>query len=463
MHSRTRQLVGIDVPFLGISPYIRREISEETRCLKLKSPVPVPGTWSGPDYHEMNISHNKRLHRPETYSDEKVSEVFTTKYNSCTIPAMTICAPKLKSHQPVEITLSCAFQPPIESNEKVSFSQKSSRLIKMDKKLLALMNVTTKFDASFTSRTPRMKDALDIIKVKRKHTICSMIVKEPTVRIITIRELIRKKSDGRNSCRAQVTVLTSPVTDVNFCRCLKHVQITRSKRHSTSIESISKQAHIVEENNAGQKVTNEMNCASDQLLSREINANEALSENDDDFIFPGHSALEKYVKYKRDKWKRLHSESVESDHRESSCPLAASELKRACAVRIVEPPRQLSYITAPSRSRLGSVEMETFSTPARTFGEQLLSTNYHGVKKSSVDRSERSMSLTKPSFEFDPAMSPFEQTLQNQAFQLRKISTFSDGDIPTIQLAVVAAAAPTATGGDGEQVGIFTTALSLGW
>lgn len=43
-------------------------------------------------------------------------------------------------------------------------------------------------------------------------------------------------------------------------------------------------------------------------------------------------------------------------------------------------------------------------------------------------RSERSMSLTKPSFEFDMPLSPFEQTLQNQAFQLRRISTICDND-----------------------------------
>ncbi|VDM13007.1 unnamed protein product [Wuchereria bancrofti] len=117
----------------------------------------------------------------------------------------------------------------------------------------------------------------------------------------------------------------------------------------------------------------------------------------------------------------MRSEPAEFNSRESSYPMAASELMRACAgelkfnlvnlldlVRILEPTRQIPYITAPSRSRLGSVEVETISSPIRI--------------------SERSMSLTKPSFEFDIPLSPFEQTLQNQAFQLRRISTICDND-----------------------------------
>uniref|UniRef100_A0A1I7VEA0 Uncharacterized protein n=1 Tax=Loa loa TaxID=7209 RepID=A0A1I7VEA0_LOALO len=228
-----------------------------------------------------------------------------------------------------------------------------------------------------------------------------------------------------------------------------------------------------------QKITSEVNCASEQLFSQKVNADEviytlhlhifyysssynvshfarnnglfliewlkdyiaftihillqALSKNDK-LIFIGHSLFEKYVKYKRDKLKRMHSEPIELGSRESSYPLAASELMRACAVRILEPIRQVSYITAPSRSRLGSVEVETILTPARTYREQLLSINYRGLKNSPVSRSERSMSLTRTSFEFDTPLSPFEQSLQNQAFQLRKISALSNGDIPTVQV-----------------------------
>lgn len=55
-------------------------------------------------------------------------------------------------------------------------------------------------------------------------------------------------------------------------------------------------------------------------------------------------------------------------------------------VRILEPARQVPYITAPSRSRLGSVEVDTVSTPVRTYGEQFLSVNYHGSKNSPADR-----------------------------------------------------------------------------
>ncbi|VDK81879.1 unnamed protein product [Litomosoides sigmodontis] len=146
----------------------------------------------------------------------------------------------------------------------------------------------------------------------------------------------------------------------------------------------------------------------------------------------------------------MHSEPVELSSRESLSPLPVSELRRACAgecfevvivviklkpylVRILEPTRQMPYITAPSRSRLGSVEVDTVSTAVRTCGEQLLSTNYYGVKHSATNTSDRPMSLTKPSFEFDTAMSPLEQILQNQAFKLRKIPTSSDSNILAVQ------------------------------
>ncbi|KAL3997477.1 hypothetical protein ACH3XW_11070 [Acanthocheilonema viteae] len=383
---------------------------DKTKHSKSKSPaVPVPGTWNGPDYHEMNISHNKRLQRHETCSNEKVLGVIIMKYISCTVPATTICATKLKSRRPVEITLNCAFQPLIENNEKISSTQKYSRFIKVDKKLLATTNATIKFDGSFTPQKRSTKGMVDkIIEIKRKHITFSMVIKEPTIRTITIREVICKKSDGRNSCRAQVTVIASLIADVNFYRCLKRVQITHSKRYPTSIENITKQAFIVDKNNT------------------------ILSENDE-FILSNHSSLKKHVNYKCKKLKRIHSEPAELDSRELSCPLPVSEIMRACAVRILEPTCQVPYITAPSRSRLGSVEVETVAKPIRTYGEQLLSTNYHGMKNLAADRSECSTSLTKPFFEFDVAMSPFEQRLQNQALKLRKISTFSDGDIPAVQ------------------------------
>ncbi|EFO27697.2 hypothetical protein LOAG_00792 [Loa loa] len=380
----------------------------------------------------MNISHNKRLQRHETCNNERVLGVITKKCISCIVPAVTICAAKSKSRRQVEITLSCAFQPVTANNEKVSFGQKYSRLIKMDKKLLAIIDVAIKFDATFTSRKRSMEGTLDIIKMKRRHSPCSVAIKEPCLRVITIRKSILARSDERNLCRAQVTVLTSSAADVNFYRCLKRMQVTHPKRYPTSAESASEQAYIVEENNMEQKITSEVNCASEQLFSQKVNADEALSKNDK-LILSGHSLFEKYVKYKRDKLKRMHSEPIELGSRESSYPLAASELMRACAVRILEPIRQVSYITAPSRSRLGSVEVETILTPARTYREQLLSINYRGLKNSPVSRSERSMSLTRTSFEFDTPLSPFEQSLQNQAFQLRKISALSNGDIPTVQ------------------------------
>ncbi|VDP18300.1 unnamed protein product [Onchocerca flexuosa] len=323
----------------------------------------------------------------------------------------------------------------------------------MDKKLLAIVNTAIKFDASFTSRIQPLEDTFHIIKIKRKHSTCSVTIKEPSIRLITIQESIFKKLDERNSCRAQVRVivLTSPITDVNFYRCLKHVQVIHPKCYPVSTERISKQTCIAEENNSKQEITNEINCLSDQLPPWKVTTDEALSKSDE-FLLSDHSLLEKYVKYKRDKLERLRSEPMEFDSRESSCSLAASELMRACAVRILEPTRQKPYITAPSRSRLGSVEMETISTPIQktslagstkmldllSYGEQLLATSYHGLQSSPAITTERSMSLTKHSFEFDPPMSPFEQRLQNQAFQLRRISNISNCDSPAIQVKLIA-------------------------
>ncbi|VDO46803.1 unnamed protein product [Brugia timori] len=310
--------------------------------------------------------------------------------------------------------------------------------------MLAIINAAINVDTMFTSRTQSMQEGtFDIIKMKRKYKPYLVTVKEPSMRVTTIHESIFKRSDEQNSCRAQVTVLTSPVTDVNFSRCLKYVQITYPKRFPRSIKNVPQQAYIVEENNMGQKVKNEVNCASDQLLSLKFDTDEALSENDE-LIFSDRSKLGKYVKYKHGKVKRMRSEPAEFNDRESSYSMAASELMRACAVnnyiisikyllilnlvRILEPTRQVPYITAPSRSRLGSVEMETISSPIRMHGENKFGLAIQRMQKWRNFRSERSMSLTKPSFEFDMPLSPFEQTLQNQAFQLRRISTICDND-----------------------------------
>ncbi|KAM3721689.1 DNA ligase [Dirofilaria immitis] len=395
----------------------------EEKISKSKSPAPVPGTWNGPDYHEMNISHNKQLQRYEICSNARASGVIIKRYAFCTIPSVTVCATAPKPHHSIEIALSCAFRSLIANNEKVSCSIKYHKSIKMNKKLLATINTAIKFNVSFTSQIQSVENIFYIIRVERKYGMYSITIKEPSIRLITIRDSISKKPDERNSCRAQVTVLISPSTNMNFYQCLKRVQVMHPKRtYPVSAKRILKQVCIVGEKNA------------------------ALSQRDE-FILSDHSLLEKYVKYKREKLKHMHSEPMEFDSRESSCSLAASELMRACAVRILEPTRQVPYITAPNRSRLGSVEVESVSSltgeaslvnstgtlDLLSYREQLLSTCYHGLNKSPAIKPERSTSLTKQSFEFDAPMSPFEQKLRNQAFRLHKISTFSDGDSPAIQ------------------------------
>ncbi|MCP9260919.1 hypothetical protein DINM_004137 [Dirofilaria immitis] len=364
----------------------------EEKISKSKSPAPVPGTWNGPDYHEMNISHNKQLQRYEICSNARASGVIIKRYAFCTIPSVTVCATAPKPHHSIEIALSCAFRSLIANNEKVRYL---SRIRDIDD--LLCITVTSLRFYKFTSKGfGDQNKALGLFQ-------------EPSIRLITIRDSISKKPDERNSCRAQVTVLISPSTNMNFYQCLKRVQVMHPKRTYPVLVALSQR---------------------------------------DEFILSDHSLLEKYVKYKREKLKHMHSEPMEFDSRESSCSLAASELMRACAVRILEPTRQVPYITAPNRSRLGSVEVESVSSltgeaslvnstgtlDLLSYREQLLSTCYHGLNKSPAIKPERSTSLTKQSFEFDAPMSPFEQKLRNQAFRLHKISTFSDGDSPAIQL-----------------------------
>lgn len=65
-------------------------------------------------------------------------------------------------------------------------------------------------------------------------------------------------------------------------------------------------------------------------------------------------------------------------------------------VRVVEPARAFPYITTPSRSRLGSVDVETATVKANLdqnqaldhlpVGEQMLSASFHAMKTSPVNR-----------------------------------------------------------------------------
>ncbi|VDP26910.1 unnamed protein product [Onchocerca flexuosa] len=105
-----------------LSNYI--EFLEENSSKSISS-APVPGIWSGPDYHEMNISHNKQLQRDEVCSN--TLGVITKKYTFCAIPEVTVCAAAPKLSKPVEIALSSAFRPVIVNKEKVSLSMKYPR------------------------------------------------------------------------------------------------------------------------------------------------------------------------------------------------------------------------------------------------------------------------------------------------------------------------------------------------
>ncbi|VDK29435.1 unnamed protein product [Gongylonema pulchrum] len=176
-------------------------------------------------------------------------------------------------------------------------------------------------------------------------------------------------------------------------------------------------------------------------------------------LLSDHSLLEKCVKKKREELERLHSEPLDvsdrlvDSHESTPSRSSASELMRACSARVLEPAREVPYITAPSRSRLGSVEVEpavlkqtqkaSISGNNKMMellasGERMLSASYHGLKLSPIsNRSQRSKSVTKPTtFEFDAPMSPFEQRLQNQALQLRKISALSENDVSDEQLVI---------------------------
>ncbi|VDM93188.1 unnamed protein product, partial [Litomosoides sigmodontis] len=222
------------------------------RHSKSKSPAPVPGTWSGPDYREINISHNKRLHRYEKCKNEEVLGVIVIKFISYTVPAVTVRETKLNYHRSVQITINCTFHPPVANSEDAYFNQKYFKRIKVDKKLSAVINATIEFDTSLTARRGSVMEGIaGTIKMKKKRIACSTVVEEPVTRVIAFRELIRKRSDGQNSCRAQVTVLTSPLADVNFYRCLKRVQVAHPKHYPISMENIAtKQAYAVEENSA---------------------------------------------------------------------------------------------------------------------------------------------------------------------------------------------------------------------
>uniref|UniRef100_A0A914RLV5 Uncharacterized protein n=1 Tax=Parascaris equorum TaxID=6256 RepID=A0A914RLV5_PAREQ len=132
---------------------------------------------------------------------------------------------------------------------------------------------------------------------------------------------------------------------------------------------------------------------------------------DNQLVLPDRSILEEYVKRKRGRGERLHSEPpiVESEEiRCSPCLSTASELIPASTVRVYESVRNVPYITAPSRSRLSSVESIRPSPPPPpmrdnsktldllSYGEKMLSAIMYRAIYGLLHLSRRKSSLQAP-------------------------------------------------------------------
>ncbi|KHN80649.1 hypothetical protein Tcan_09901 [Toxocara canis] len=231
----------------------------------------------------------------------------------------------------------------------------------------------------------------------------------------------------------------------------------KKRLNQAALDLEAKSPHHLERNERSESlasiVLEQLRSSDEPLIWRKKSSKQEQSidqSGDKQLILPDCSILEEYVRRKRDRFERLHSEPpiMESEKsRCSPCLSTASELIPASAVRVYESARNIPFITAPSRSRLSSVESSRPSPPPPpvrdnskmldllSYGEQMLSASYHSLKNSQLNRNQRSASLTiKPTFSFDPPLSPFEERLQHQAHQLRRssgncdISPFSEGD-----------------------------------
>ncbi|VDM37418.1 unnamed protein product [Toxocara canis] len=323
---------------------------------------------------------------------------------------------------------------------------------------------------------------LKCVSVRKLVANCCLATRSPSTSIATIKETVVKNQVDVSS-DAQITVMSSPIAGQNYYRCKRRMRAIPSKPKRQSVPSLSaiiteqamiideekkrlnqaaldleaKSPHHLERNERSESlasiVLEQLRSSDEPLIWRKKSSKQEQSidqSGDKQLILPDCSILEEYVRRKRDRFERLHSEPpiMESEKsRCSPCLSTASELIPASAVRVYESARNIPFITAPSRSRLSSVESSRPSPPPPpvrdnskmldllSYGEQMLSASYHSLKNSQLNRNQRSASLTiKPTFSFDPPLSPFEERLQHQAHQLRRssgncdISPFSEGD-----------------------------------
>uniref|UniRef100_A0A915C4M7 Supervillin n=1 Tax=Parascaris univalens TaxID=6257 RepID=A0A915C4M7_PARUN len=455
-----------------------------------KSPAPVPGTWSGPD-HEMNISQIKAIEKDLSSNTGNIVTILKT-FSFCEAPMLTVRLPKKKVLK--EVNTDACFEA-FEIEEQITLTRKCECTSSVSKKAreppvkkrIVRQPSPAISDVSFTFSTKcdRLEKTQHHIKAKSKLVAnCCLATKPPSTSVATVEETVAKNESAEMSSGAQVTVLSSPIAGQNYYRCKRRMRATPSKAKRQSMPTLSaiinEQEVIIEEekkrlsqaaldleaktnqylehsggNGSLASVVLEQLRNSDQRPVWRRNKSSAVRQahgegGDNQLVLPDRSILEEYVKRKRGRGERLHSEPpiVESEEiRCSPCLSTASELIPASTVRVYESVRNVPYITAPSRSRLSSVESIRPSPPPPpmrdnsktldllSYGEKMLSASYHGLKNSQQNRNQRSSSLTvKPTFVFDAPLSPFEERMQNQAFRLRRssatsdMSPFSEGD-----------------------------------
>lgn len=512
-----------DLPEIGGQEY--SAIAHFNPGRRRKSPAPVPGTWSGPD-HEMNISQIKAIEKPTTSANATIQltnrgdlssntgNVVTIlkTFSFCEAPLLTVRLPKKKALK--EINTDASFEA-FETGEQITLTRKCECISSVSKKVreppvkkrIVRQPSPVVSDVSFTfsSKCSRLEKTQHRVKAKSKLVAnCCLATKPPSTSVATVEEAVAKNESAEMSSGAQVTVLSSPIAGQNYYHCRRRMRATPSKAKRQSMPTLSaiinEQEVIIEEekkrlsqaaleleaktnqylehsgrNGSLASVVLEQLRSSDQRPLWRRNKSSAVRQvhgenGDSQLVLPDRSILEEYVRRKRDRGERLHSEPpiVESEEiRCSPCLSTASELIPASTVRVYEPVRNVPYITAPSRSRLSSVESGRPSPPPPpvrdnskmldllSYGEKMLSASYHGLKNSQQNRNQRSASLTvKPTFVFDAPLSPFEERMQNQAFRLRRssvtsdMSPFSEGDafvedgVPTLEVVMQLPAHP---------------------
>ncbi|CAJ0954833.1 unnamed protein product, partial [Mesorhabditis belari] len=378
---------------------------------------------------------------------------------------------------PVEVSVSTILQNRLAAkqatakkllyNERISLS--NQKPLKARRKPIPLALAVIDKDFHRKRMDFRVQKALkEFGKQQEKHSLKCKAATSKTTRIE--QNLSRNQASGG----AKVIVVSAPIDHVNISRIKHKCKTSRVKKernsmpcytsleHSTSgFEEEKERIQAIQANNGAHSDT-EYDNEEDGRLKRESSvaavildemrgkdstvdwSNKTggpsifLNNGQEPLILPDQSILEEYVKRKRGRLERLHSEPIpETDENrfecDSPCNSTASEFIPASAVRVHEPSsRGVPVITtAPqkSRSRMSSGEPQT---PTAMLETQQPMNNFNSTPQAFLRRQAPRAILFQAPQSFDVPKTPFESALQQQANQIARrasinsLSTYSE-------------------------------------